>query len=148
MADAAPPSDELTIKVKAAGGRLHTITISQSLTVKDLKAKLATENYENIAIERQRLIYSGRVMKNDDALSTYNIKNNNTIHLVKNAASNPTPPPASAPVAATVPTNIAAGTHNDPLAGLTGARYAGHVQLPNRDLFGADGGVSALVISG
>ncbi|KKA26251.1 hypothetical protein TD95_000046 [Thielaviopsis punctulata] len=142
MASTDSPSDELTIKVKAAGGRLHTITISKSQTVKDLKTKLASESYENIAVERQRLIYSGRVMKNDDALSTYNIKNNNTIHLVKNAASNPAPT-TSTPAVPAVPSNIAAGTNNDPLAGLTGARYAGHIQLPNRDMFGADGGMGA-----
>lgn len=40
------------------------------------------------------------------------------------------------------PVNIAAGTGNDPLAGLTGARYAGHAQLPRADMFGPDGGVS------
>lgn len=37
---------------------------------------------------------------------------------------------------------MAAGTNNDPLAGLTGARYAGHVGLPGAGMFGADGGVS------
>ncbi len=30
-------------------------------------------------------------MKNDDPLSTYKIKNGNTVHMVKSAASNPAP---------------------------------------------------------
>ncbi|PHH49231.1 Deubiquitination-protection protein dph1 [Ceratocystis fimbriata CBS 114723] len=147
MADSTPAAtdDSITFKVKASGDRLHTITISQSVTVKELKVKLSGETYENIPIERQRLIYAGRVMKNDDTLVTYKIKPNNTIHLVKSAASNATPSSASStlPAAAAVPTNIATGVNNDPLAGLTGARYAGHVQLPSRDLFGADGGMGA-----
>lgn len=73
--------------------------------------------------------------------------------MVKNAQSNEAQKPAGgsssvgAPSAAAgVPTNMAAGTANNPLAGLTGARYAGHLNLPNMDMFGADGGVSSAYI--
>lgn len=148
MADNAEAGDspqEVTFKVKSSNDKVHTITMPESATVLELKTKLSAEEYENIPAERQRLIYSGRVLKNDDALSTYKIKPNNTIHLVKSAASNPTPPSASSstvPAVPSVPTNMAAGTANNPLAGLTGARFAGHVPLPNRSMFGADGGVS------
>ena len=38
--------------------------------------------------ERQRLIYSGKVLKDDDALSTYKIQSTHTIHMVKGAARN------------------------------------------------------------
>jgi ubiquilin len=38
---------------------------------------------------------------------------------------------------------MAAGTSaGNLLAGLTGARYAGHMGLPGAEMFGADGGVS------
>ncbi|MBE3041006.1 hypothetical protein IMZ48_00135 [Candidatus Bathyarchaeota archaeon] len=140
-------AQEVTFKVKSSSEKVHTITMSSSATVGELKAKLSGEDYEAIPAERQRLIYSGRVMKNDDALANYKIKPNNTVHLVKSAASNPAPPlaaSASAPAVPNVPTNMAAGTANNPLAGLTGARYAGQVQLPNASMFGADGGVSFL----
>lgn len=60
----------------------------------------------------------------------------------RNAQSNVAPAAASAPATPAVPTNMAAGTANNPLAGLTGARYAGHMGLPGADMFGADGGVS------
>ena len=90
-------------------------------------------------------------MKNEEPLSTYKIKAGNTIHMVKSAQSNAAQNPASAtptaaglaPAAAGVPTNMAAGTANNPLAGLTGARYAGHMGLPGMDMFGADGGVGS-----
>ncbi|KAJ9151798.1 Deubiquitination-protection protein dph1 [Pleurostoma richardsiae] len=137
---------QVTFKVKTSGDGNHTITMSESATVLDLKTKLSGDDYENIPVERQRLIYSGRVMKNDDTLATYKIKQGNTIHMVKSAASNPTPAPtaASAPTPQAVPTNMAAGTSaNNLLAGLTGARFAGHANLPSRDLFGADGGMGA-----
>lgn len=139
---------QVTFKVKASGEKNHTITMNESATVADLKNKLATEEFENIPVERQRLIYSGRVMKNDDTLGSYKIKAGNTIHLVKSAASNPTPAPsnaASQPVPQAVPSNMAAGTSADNLlAGLTGARFAGHANLPSANIFGADGGVSVL----
>lgn len=147
MADNAETSNDaqITFKVKASGDSSHVITISEAATVLDLKTKLAGEAYENVPVERQRLIYSGRVMKNDDALSTYKIKHNNTIHMVKSAASNPNPPASasSAPTPQAIPSNMASGTANNPLAGLTGARFAGHqVNLPGLDMFGPDGGVS------
>ena len=148
MADSAESSGNdatLSFKVKTSGDKSHNITISESATVLDLKTRLAGEDFENIPVERQRLIYSGRVMKNDDALSTYKIKSGNTVHMVKSAASNPAPSTSSAsatPAASAVPQNMAAGTANNILAGLTGARFAGHAPLPDRGIFGADGGVS------
>lgn len=147
MADNAEGSGDaqITFKVKTGQDSNHVITMPESATVLDLKTKLAGEDFENVPVERQRLIYSGRVMKNDDTLGTYKIKPNNTIHMVKSAASNPPPQPAassSTPAAPAVPTNMQAGTANNLLAGLTGARYAGHINLPSRETFGADGGVS------
>ncbi|KAI5859549.1 ubiquitin-domain-containing protein [Durotheca rogersii] len=138
---------QITFKVRTSGEAQYTITIAESATVSDLKQRLAGPDYENIPVERQRLIYSGRVMKNEEPLSTYKIKSGNSIHLVKSAASNPTPAPASSstssstPAVPQIPTNMAAGTANNPLAGLTGARYAGLTNLPSADMFGPDGGM-------
>jgi ubiquilin len=135
---------EISFKVKTSGDSNHSITMHEAATVLDLKNKLAGDDYEKVPADRQRLIYSGRVMKNEEPLSTYKIKAGNTIHMVKSAQSNAAQPAATgAPAAAAVPTNMAAGTANNPLAGLTGARYAGHMGLPGMDMFGADGGMGA-----
>lgn len=140
MADQAEAGDSpahVTFKVKTSSDTTHTVTMAESASVLDLKTKLSAPDLENVPVDRQRLIYSGRVMKNDNALATYKINPNNTVHMVKSAASNPSPPPNA------VPSNMASGTANNPLAGLTGARYAGHqVNLPGMDMFGPDGGVS------
>ena len=152
MADE-PVADEapITFNIKSSSDAKYVLTMSLSLTVLDLKTKLADPEYAGIEPERQRLIYSGRVLKDPDTLGSYKIKEGNTIHLVKGAASNQRQNPASSSSAAAnlgsapatgVPTNIAAGTGNNPLAGLTGARYAGFVQLPGAGMFGPDGGVS------
>lgn len=157
MADDAATSAEdsqVTFNVKAANDQKHVLTLPGSATVADLKAKLAAPEYADIPAERQRLIYSGRVLKDHDTLAGAKIKDGHTVHLVKGAASNarqnPTGQAAGGSTSGSgtpvpqVPTNIAAGTGNNPLAGLTGARYAGFHGLPSMDSFGADGGVSVI----
>jgi len=139
---------QISFKVKTSADGLHNITIAETKTVLDLKNLLAGDDYEKIPASRQRLIYSGRVMKDGELLSSYKIKTGNTLHMVKNAQSNAAQTPASSSTTggtpAGVPTNMAAGTANNPLAGLTGARYAGHMGLPGMEMFGADGGVSGM----
>jgi ubiquilin len=142
---------QITFKVKSSNDKTHTITMAESATVLELKTKLAGSDFEDTPAERQRLIYSGRIMKDADALSVYKIKNNNTVHMVKSARSNPAPAASStsstAPTPAAVPQNMASGSSaSDLLAGLTGARFAGHANLPSADLFGADGGVSFVLL--
>lgn len=141
---------QVSFKVKSGDGSTHAITISEAATVLDIKKILSGADYANQPADKMRLIYSGRVMKDDQTVKSCNIKPGNTVHMVKNAQSNEAQKPpggasssTGAPSAvAGVPTNMAAGTANNPLAGLTGARYAGHVNLPGMDMFGADGGVS------
>ncbi|KAL9605442.1 MAG: hypothetical protein Q9179_001354 [Wetmoreana sp. 5 TL-2023] len=150
-ADEAP----ITFNIKSSSDAKYVLTLPLSITVLDLKNKLATPEYADIPPERQRLIYSGRVLKDADTLASYKIKDGNTVHLVKGAASNQRQNPANQGSTTTtgasgatagaqgVPTNLAAGTGNNPLAGLTGARYAGMAQLPGAGMFGPDGGMGA-----
>ncbi|OAA62113.1 deubiquitination-protection protein dph1 [Cordyceps fumosorosea ARSEF 2679] len=146
MADNAEAGSDaqITFKVKPLSEKVYTIEMPESTSVLELKTKLAGADFENVPVERQRLIYAGRVMKNEETLATYKIKPNNTIHMVKSAASNQTQPASSNGSAApqTLPTNMASGTANNPLANLTSARYAGHqLNLPGLDSFGPDGGM-------
>jgi ubiquilin len=154
--DAATTSAEetqVTFNVKSANDQKFVITVPASSTVADLKTKLSGSEFADIPPERQRLIYSGRVLKDPDTLSSVKIKDGHTVHLVKGAASNARQNPAnqgsgssaagSGTAPPQVPTNLATGTGNNPLAGLTGARYAGFHGLPGADMFGADGGMGA-----
>ncbi|KAJ5639063.1 Ubiquitin supergroup [Penicillium longicatenatum] len=156
MADSGATEDApITFTVKSSTDAKFTFTLPLSTPVSELKQKLSSSEYADTPAERQRLIYSGRVLKDNESLDSYKIKDGHTIHLVKSAASNQqrsntsgqststATPAAAAPSqpAAGVPTNLAAGTGNNPLAGLTGARYAGFAQLPGAGLFGPDGGM-------
>lgn len=153
MSDEAAPVEvkSITFNIKSSSDQKHAVTVSDTMTVLDLKHKLSTSEYADVPAERQRLIYSGRVLKDPDTLASYKIKDGNTVHMVKGAASNQQRQPSSsassasvppgAGSAAGVPQNLASGTGNDPLAGLTGARYAGFAQMPGADTFGPDGGM-------
>ena len=145
-----PDESPITFNIKSSADAKYVITIPLTTTVLDLKQKLSGSDYADIPPDRQRLIYSGRVLKDADTLASYKIKEGNTVHLVKGAASNQRQAPASGGTSSTtggaqpatgVPTNLAAGTGRDPLAALTGARYAGYAQMPNANMFGPDGGV-------
>lgn len=129
--------------------------MAPSATIQELKATIAEKS--EIPAERQRLIYSGRVLKDPETVASYNIKSGYTIHLVKGAAPSTGAAQAGATSTATnssttsnnsssqVPSNIAAGQGSgNVLADLTGARYAGMAQLPSASMFGPDGGMGSM----
>ncbi|KAI5785917.1 hypothetical protein EDC01DRAFT_194581 [Geopyxis carbonaria] len=138
---ASPSGEEkIEITIKANNDTKYTISVPVTTSVADLKKLLHEQHREEIPAE-PRLIFSGRVLKNHDTLDTYKVKTGNTIHMVRPAPSNRSTTAANAGGSATLPRNLAAGSGNNPLAGLTGARYAGHAQLPSADIFGPDGGM-------
>ncbi|CAK3756798.1 related to ubiquitin [Lecanosticta acicola] len=152
--DGGEGEQQITFNVKSSSDAKYVITVSTATTIADLKQKLSTEEYANTPPERQRLIYSGRVLKDGDTVASVKIKDGNTVHLVRSAESNQRQnpsnqggsavPPGAGQPASNVPSNIAAGTGaGNPLAQLTGARYAGFHGLPGADMFGADGGMGA-----
>lgn len=146
MADSAGAEDAtVTFHVKSSGGQKYTLSLPLSTTTLDLKNKLAGEEYANVPASAQRLIYSGKVLKDNETLASHNVKEGNTMHLVKSAASNQRQNPAAQSATSTpssgttqatgVPQNLASGTGNDPLTAFTGARYAGFTQMPNASMF-------------
>ena len=161
MAEAQPAAStedneqQITFNIKSSAEAKYVLTLPLSTTIADLKQKLSTSEYANLPPERQRLIYSGRVLKDHDTVGSCKIKDGNTVHLVRGAESNSRQnpanqggstavPPGAGQPASNVPSNIAAGTGAaNPLAQLTGARYAGFHGLPGMDTFGADGGMGA-----
>lgn len=147
---------EFTITIKMTGDAKHQMTVTPAMTVLQLKEKIASDL--DVSVDRQRLIFSGKVLKDNDTLETYKIKEGHSIHLVKGAAKSDNAPSSAAVSAAggassntgnasspppSVPSNIEAGQGSfNPLAGLTDARYAGYnIPMPTMDQlgFGADG---------
>lgn len=133
----------ITIHIKLSGDSKYDVAVEPSATVAVLKTLI--EAQAEVKPEAQRLIYSGKVLKDLETVELYKIQEGHTIHLVKSAAkAAPLAAPAAAPAAAAVPLNIAAGQGSfNPLADLTSARYAGYTQLPLALMFGPDGGMGA-----
>ncbi|KAF4573595.1 hypothetical protein AB1N83_012153 [Pleurotus pulmonarius] len=80
--DAAAP--EINVNIKGPSELKLQITISTDKTVRELKEAIAAKS--DVEADRQRLIYSGRVLKDEDQLSVYKIQTSHTIHMVKGAA--------------------------------------------------------------
>ncbi|CAE6454374.1 unnamed protein product [Rhizoctonia solani] len=85
MAEQTPAADsnEVTLNIKGPSELKLSITISTTKTVLELKQAIAEKT--DVTADRQRLIYSGRVLKDEEALSTYKVQNAHTVHMVKGA---------------------------------------------------------------
>ena len=70
----------ITLTIKSSNAEKATVEVeSVEVTILELKEKIT----EVLAIEasRHRLIFKGRVMKDDVTLTTYGINDNDTIHV-------------------------------------------------------------------
>ncbi|KAG0296245.1 hypothetical protein BGZ98_001052 [Dissophora globulifera] len=77
------PQQAIILTIRPSSGSTFTTAISTDSTVFQLKEKLATSDLPASAI---RLVYSGRVLKDEDQLAVYYIMEGHTIHMVKSAA--------------------------------------------------------------
>lgn len=157
----------INIKIKSSGDKKYDVEVDTEATIEDLKVIISA--VADVPPENQRLIYSGKVLKDPETVAFYKIQNDHSVHLVKsqgakpaalapnasntNGAANTTSTGSSSQGGASnqdlaaanaIPSNLAAGQGSfNPLADLTGARYAGYAQLPSASMFGPDGGMGA-----
>ncbi|CAI5720561.1 hypothetical protein KXD40_002192 [Peronospora effusa] len=85
----------LSLKVRTLDQKTYSITICAAASVPELKELVAVET--GITLARQRLIYRGRVLKNDQTLASYSLEDGHVLHLVVRAV----PPPPLADAAST-----------------------------------------------
>lgn len=86
---------ELTLTIKCSNADKATVVIESTATVLDLKQKIAEQL--SVPATQQRLIYKGRVLKDESTLENYDIQNEHTVHMVKGAAPAGSTPAAAAP---------------------------------------------------
>lgn len=77
-------SSSITINIKPSSDKKFSVTLETSKTVLDLKNAIAEQT--DVPAERQRLIYSGRVLKDHDTIADCKISNESTVHMVKGSA--------------------------------------------------------------
>lgn len=141
----------ITVQVKCGQSKWE-VSVNPEKTVAEFKDEIA--KVSEIPAANQRLIYSGKILKDDQNVESYKIQDGHAIHLVKSgggggntaakASTSSQESNTAAPGSATVPSNIASGQTGgfNPLSDLTSARYAGFTNLPSADMFGPDGGLT------
>lgn len=77
-------STDLLITIKAPSDSKFTVKVPSTATVLELKQLIESTNSE-LPAGNQRLIYSGRVLKDESLISSYQLKDGNTVHLVGHA---------------------------------------------------------------
>ncbi|XP_075521028.1 ubiquitin domain-containing protein DSK2b-like isoform X2 [Primulina tabacum] len=137
--------EEVNVNIRCSNGTKFSVrTILQS-TVGEFKALLA-QNCD-VPAEQQRLIYKGRILKDDQSLLVYGLQADHTVHMVRGFSSSAAP--NSAVPAASRSSNSATVVPPAPTSGNSGIADAGASLFPGLDLGALSGsGVSRLFGTG
>eukprot|EP01029_Cantina_marsupialis_P028662 TRINITY_DN777844_c0_g1_i1.p1 TRINITY_DN777844_c0_g1~~TRINITY_DN777844_c0_g1_i1.p1 ORF type:complete len:510 (-),score=223.56 TRINITY_DN777844_c0_g1_i1:127-1656(-) len=113
----------LNLNVRLSNGKKFDISVNKEDTV--LEVKTVIEKEIQCEPARQRIIYKGRVLKDERVIESYGIENNHAIHVVQSKAKTPVATPSAsttstpAPVAASAPIRPAASSTTAPPAAPT-----------------------------
>ena len=104
---------EITVIIKSSNADRTEVMAEPTMTVLEFKEKVA----EKVSIEpaAQRLIYKGRVLKDECTLKFYDVQDGQTIHLVKGGSNGATTTGSAAP------TPVAAPSSGNPMGAFGGA---------------------------
>ncbi|KAL0438333.1 UNVERIFIED_CONTAM: Ubiquitin domain-containing protein DSK2 [Sesamum latifolium] len=101
----------LQLNIKTLDSRIYSFNVDKNMVVSAFKEKIAGQS--GVPVGQQRLIFRGKVLKDDHLLSEYNVENGDTLHLVERQ---PQPSPGSSSREAT---SSGVGRGQDPNAGVS-----------------------------
>ncbi|KAI8145240.1 hypothetical protein BJV82DRAFT_649115 [Fennellomyces sp. T-0311] len=135
----------ITVKIRPSNGDLFDVEFDpESTTIRQLK-KLVGDKMDGADPTELRLVYSGRILKDDDNCTEYKISQGHTVHVVRSSKkpSSPQASTASTPTATTTETPPASATPTtateSPSATPFGTRETGQGGFPMMDMFGGGG---------
>ncbi|KAF8112686.1 hypothetical protein N665_0062s0037 [Sinapis alba] len=85
--------DVVAVNVRCSNGSKFSVRTSLDSTVEAFK-ELVAQNSE-VPANQQRLIYKGRILKDDQSLLSYGLQADHTVHMVRGSAPSSSPPPAT-----------------------------------------------------
>ncbi|KAG8378028.1 hypothetical protein BUALT_Bualt08G0095600 [Buddleja alternifolia] len=80
----------LLLNIKTLDSRVYSFHVDKNIVVSVFKEKIASQS--GVPVGQQRLIFRGKVLKDNHPLSEYNVENGDTLHLVERQ---PQPSPGS-----------------------------------------------------
>lgn len=103
----------ISFKVRFTNGDTAEVKdVDPDLSIKEVKALLHARNLAGVEPDKQRLIFKGRILSDEQTLSAVGVQDGLTIHLVKSLKSTtaaPSASPSAAPAAAPAPTGFGGG---------------------------------------
>ncbi|OMO79985.1 hypothetical protein CCACVL1_13256 [Corchorus capsularis] len=113
------------INIRCSNGTKFTVRSSLESTVGSFKALLA-QNCD-IPADQQRLIYKGRILKDDQTLQSYGLQADHTVHMVRGFAPSSSTPPAATTNVGTPNTTpgVTRGVGSNDAAGLGASLFPG-----------------------
>lgn len=73
-----------TVHIRCSNGSKFSVQIALNATVHTFKTLLAEKS--DMPTQQQRLIYKGRILKDEQTLESYGLESDHTVHLVRGAA--------------------------------------------------------------
>lgn len=101
MAEAAEGPGRITVQVKTPKEK-QSVEIEDNASIKQFKEAISAK-FSSAPVENLCLIFAGKIMKDQETLTTHNVKDGMTVHLVIKQggaaapAASPSPAPAAAP---------------------------------------------------
>ena len=108
---------DLQLNIRQSNGEQFEVTVAATATV--LQLKQAAEAGSKLPPDQQRLIFKGRILKDEQTLESYKIENGSQVHLVKAKAAGTSGPATDADSTAAATTDSANAQPN-PFAGMGG----------------------------
>lgn len=87
------PESTVELNIKTLDSRIYSFHADKNMQVSAFKEKIASQI--GVPVEQQRLIFRGKVLKDDHLLSEYYVENGHTLHLVERQPSQPQPSSSS-----------------------------------------------------